>query len=128
MRQIREQNLTMKSSLTKQSRRIYDYLKERAGEEVSAVKLHRIGSGKENGFCGSFSKRIWEAREEAHAQGGAIVLTKDEFVNTVDDYQRQTGYTYFKDPVAPVVKTEFGTVEVLNANLNYDHLKQKEIA
>jgi hypothetical protein len=46
---------------TGQRQRILERLKQ--GGEVPAIELHRIGSGKENGFCASLTRRISEIRE-----------------------------------------------------------------
>jgi len=50
-----------------QSAKISTFITENKGKEIQAVVLHRIGSGKENGFCASLSRRISDIR----AYGGA---------------------------------------------------------
>lgn len=36
------------------------------GDEVPSIELHRIGSGKEHGFCASLTRRISEIRDEGY--------------------------------------------------------------
>ena len=50
-----------------QTKRILAVLLEHKGREVPSVDLHRAGSGKDNGFCGSFSRRISDIREMCYA-------------------------------------------------------------
>jgi hypothetical protein len=59
---------------TGQRQRILDRLL--AGYEVPAVELHRIGSGKENGYCASLTRRISEIRDE-----GYDVICRKEMVD-----------------------------------------------
>jgi len=46
-----------------QTQRILQHLYANKGREVASVDLHRIGSGKDNGFCASLSRRISDIRE-----------------------------------------------------------------
>lgn len=55
-----------------QSDKIWKFLTENQGKEIPAVVLHRVGSGKENGFCASLSRRISDIR----AFGGQITCRK----------------------------------------------------
>jgi len=73
-----------------QTQRILEHLLAHPNLDVQAVVLHRIGSGKEQGFCASLSRRISDLR----AMGHNVVKSRDEVVNG----QRQTWYRY----VAPV--------------------------
>jgi len=54
------------------------------GDEVSAVELHRLGSGKEGGWCGSFSRRISDIRKLGYS-----VTCRSEMA----EGQRHTFYT-----------------------------------
>lgn len=67
-----------------QSARIRQYLFDHWGEEIPAVVLHRIGSGKPNGWCASLSRRISDLRD-----GCYDVRCRREVVNG----QHQTYYT-----------------------------------
>ena len=71
-----------------QRQRILDHLL--VSGEVPAVVLHRIGSGKENGWCSSFSRRISEIRE----QGFDVRCRKE----TQPNGQMHTFYTLVKQP------------------------------
>lgn len=57
-----------------QRQRILDRLKQ--GGEVSGAELSRIGSGKENGWCASLSRRISDIRS-----AGNIVLCRKETID-----------------------------------------------
>ena len=67
-----------------QAKRILEYLLAHSNEDVSAVDLHRIGSGKELGWCASISRRISDLR----ALGYQVRKSKDVMVNS----QRRTWY------------------------------------
>lgn len=47
-----------------QQQRIFDRLK--LGRRVPLPELHRIGSGKEHGFVGSFTRRISDIRKAGY--------------------------------------------------------------
>ena len=47
-----------------QRQRILDALLK--GKEIPAIDLHKIGSGNNNGFCASLSRRISEIRDEGY--------------------------------------------------------------
>ena len=49
-------------SFNSQTTRILETLLANKGREVASVDLHRAGSGKENGYCASFSRRISDIR------------------------------------------------------------------
>lgn len=68
-----------------QRQRIFDALK--SGNEIAAVELHRIGSGKENGWCASFSRRISEIRAQLKLESKDVVCRKE-----IHDGQLQTFY------------------------------------
>ena len=72
----------MKNS--KQTTRILAHLLDHRGDEVSALTLHKHGSGKPMGFVASLSRRISDAREN-----GWHITCRSEWVNG----QRQTYYT-----------------------------------
>ena len=59
-----------------QSQRILKHLLEHPNKDVSAVDLHRIGSGKENGWCASLSRRVSDIRD----LGYDLVKSKDKTV------------------------------------------------
>lgn len=65
------------------------------GGVVPSVILHREGSGKPEGFCGSFSKRISEIRQELLPTGKDIVCT-----SKMVDGQRRTAYEIVDVPLA----------------------------
>ena len=70
-----------------QAQRILDYLWCNKDQDVSALVLHRIGSGMGiagNGFCASLSRRISDLR----AQGHNVTVSRSEVVNG----QRRTWY------------------------------------
>lgn len=73
------------SKHTGQSDRMLAHLQAHPNMMVEAVLLHRIGSGKDGGYCGSLSRRISDIRK----RGYTLVKSKDATV----DGQRQTGYT-----------------------------------
>lgn len=58
---------------TSQAANIWTHLDKYKGVEVPAVDLHRIGSGKQNGFCASLSRRISDLR----AMGYNITCRKE---------------------------------------------------
>lgn len=49
-----------------QTSRILAALLAAKGEEVSRAELSRIGSGKDNGWCASLSRRISDIRKLGH--------------------------------------------------------------
>jgi len=49
-----------------QTSRILAALLDAKGEEVSGAELSRIGSGKDNGWCASLSRRISDIRKLGH--------------------------------------------------------------
>lgn len=57
--------------------------------DIPAVELHRIGSGKPNGFLASFSRRISDLR----SQNLNIVKSVDKIVDGI----RHTSYRYVKN-------------------------------
>ena len=63
------------------------------GDEVAAVELHRIGSGKENGYCASLTRRISEIRD-----AGYIVRCREERENG----QIHTFYTLIEQGEPPM--------------------------
>lgn len=69
-----------------QRQRILDRLM--LGGRVPMPDLHRIGSGKETGFCASLTRRITEIRE----QGFVVICHK----RTASDGQIQTEYELIK--------------------------------
>jgi hypothetical protein len=75
--------------MTGQTGRIYKFLAERPNVEVSSVELHRVGSGKENGWCNSISRRVSDCR----SLGMTLVKTREIIVSG----SRQT---YYKNVVA----------------------------
>lgn len=70
--------------MTGQAKRILAHLLENPDKEIPAVTLNRIGSGKENGWCASFTRRISDIRK----LGYNVVKCYDFMV----DGQRHTGY------------------------------------
>jgi len=71
---------------TSQAQRIAEHFRNHPEQDIPAPELHRIGSGKEYGYCASFTRRITECRE----LGMNIILSRDERI----DGQRQTAYRY----------------------------------
>ena len=69
-----------------QTKRIVEHFRKNPNIEIPSVELHRIGSGKELGYLGSFSRRISDCRK----LGMGIELTSDRKV----EGQRHTFYTY----------------------------------
>ena len=67
-----------------QTKRILKHLLAHANEEVPSVMLHRIGSGKEHGYCASLSRRISDIRD----LGYDLKMCREETVNG----QRRTFY------------------------------------
>lgn len=57
-----------------QRERIYKRLL--IGGKVSGAELSRIGSGKDNGWCASFSRRISEIREQLQRAGKTVTCYK----------------------------------------------------
>jgi hypothetical protein len=72
-----------------QTSRILKALLDAEGQEVSAVVLHRIGSGTHLGWCGSLSRRISDIRALGHA-----VAMRDEW----REGRRWTYYTLTPKP------------------------------
>lgn len=60
------------------------HLKAKPNEDVPAVELHRVGSGKENGFCASLSRRVSDIRQ----MGFDLIVSIDRRMAG----QRQTFY------------------------------------
>ena len=58
-----------------QSKRILARLLANADKDVSAIDLHMAGSGTNNGFCASLSRRISDLRAMGH---NVIVSRKGE--------------------------------------------------
>ena len=77
------------SKINLQSKRMALLFLAMPDTDISAINLHREGSGKPNGFLASFSRRISDLR----AQGMNIVKSVDKIVSG----QRQTAYRYVKD-------------------------------
>ena len=71
-----------------QTKRIYEHLLNNIGKDVPSVDLHRIGSGKEFGWCGSLSRRISDCRKIASESGMILIKSKDVYING----QRYTWY------------------------------------
>ena len=69
-----------------QNARILAHFRAHPNEDIPAVELQRIGSGKSTGWCASFTRRIADCRE----LGNDIRLTRDEVING----QRRTWYRY----------------------------------
>lgn len=67
-----------------QTQRILDHFLAHPNEEIPLVTLHRVGSGKELGFCSSISRRISGVRK----LGYDAQLTRTEF----HDGQKWTWY------------------------------------
>jgi hypothetical protein len=59
-----------------QTKKIGDFLADHIGQEIPAIHLHQMGSGKANGFCASLSRRISDLRE----QGMDITCRKETTV------------------------------------------------
>lgn len=70
--------------MTNQTERLLKHLYDNANRDVPATELHRIGSGKDNGYLGSLSRRISDLRQT----GWVVVKSRDTWV----DGQRQTAY------------------------------------
>lgn len=66
----------MKSLFSKQSARMLAVFEASPNTDISALDLHRAGSGKPDGFLASISRRISDLRQ----QGKNIVLSKRETV------------------------------------------------
>lgn len=66
-----------------QSHRILSKLKSAHGRFVPMPTLSRIGSGKRNGWCASFTKRVSELRNDGH-----VIQVRDEYKRG----QRHTAY------------------------------------
>lgn len=81
---------------TGQTQRILEYLLLVPNEDVPAITLHQIGSGKENGFCASLSRRISDIR----AMGYDVVKSRDETKNG----QRHTWYKLNYEEPPPMIK------------------------
>ena len=62
------------SNASQQADRMLAVFKANPGKDIPAIALHRHGSGKENGWCSSFSRRISDLR----ARGFNIVKSRDE--------------------------------------------------
>lgn len=77
------------SRINAQSRRMADAFRAAPDTDISSVDLHRIGSGKENGWLASFSRRISDLR----AQNLNVVKSIDKVVLG----QRQTSYRLIKN-------------------------------
>lgn len=71
---------------TSQTKRLIEHFRLHPNEDIPAPELHRIGSGKEYGYCASFTRRITECRDA----GMNIILSRDERI----DGQRHTAYRY----------------------------------
>lgn len=74
-----------------QTARILSHLKARAGTFVPMPELSRIGSGKESGWCASFTKRLWECRQIAEKEGATIFKFEKR-----ESGVRHTAYAYQK--------------------------------
>lgn len=70
---------------TGQTQRILAYFQAHLGKEISALELHKAGSGNPYGFCASISRRISDLRK----LGYDVRLT----TNVVRDGHRYTFYT-----------------------------------
>ena len=73
-----------------QSKRILARLLANADKDVPAIDLHTAGSGSNNGFCASLSRRISDLR----AAGHNVIVSRDEKVNG----QRHTWYRLITKP------------------------------
>ena len=73
-----------------QSSRILRLLQKHPDKDVASVDLHMAGSGKNNGYCNSLTRRISDLR----AQGHNIIVSKDVTVNG----QRHTWYRLITKP------------------------------
>lgn len=72
----------MKSTRSKQSSRILDFLLDNRGQEVSSVVLHRVGSGKPDGWLNSLTRRISDVR----SYGYQVVCRKEQVGTQVFSY------------------------------------------
>ena len=70
--------------MNSQTSRILQHLIDRIDLDVPSVDLQRVGSGKENGWCASFTRRISDIRK----LGYNVIKSKEESVNG----QRHTFY------------------------------------
>lgn len=68
-----------RSIFSKQSARMLAVFKANPNTDISALKLHRAGSGKPNGFLASISRRLSDLR----AQGHRIILSRREMKDGV---------------------------------------------
>jgi len=73
-----------------QTARIYQALKSKPFTYLPMPELSRIGSGKDNGFVASISRRMFECRELASKDGAAILMKESRKAG-----QRLTEYGYF---------------------------------
>ena len=78
-----------------QTDRIYQALKSKPFTYLPMPLLSQIGSGKDNGFVASISRRMFECRELAAKDGAAILMKEIR-----SGGQRQTSYAYV--PQQPV--------------------------
>mgnify|MGYP003347780036 CR=1 FL=1 len=69
-----------------QTFRLAQMFRDQPNVEIPAPELHRAASGKQQGYCGSLSRRISDLR----MTGMNIEKTRDEYVGT----ERHTAYTY----------------------------------
>lgn len=79
----------MRTNWSKQSQRLWDYLTARPWQLLSQPELNKAAAG-DGAFVNAFTKRVSECRAKARAEGGDLVLAKDEWSGG----QRRTFYRY----------------------------------
>jgi len=72
-----------------QTARIYQALKSKPFTYLPMPLLSQIGSGKDNGFVASISRRMFECRELAAKDNAQILMAESR-----EGGQRQTKYAY----------------------------------
>jgi len=73
-----------------QTDRIYQALKSKPFTYLPMPELSRIGSGKDNGWCASFTRRLTDCRELAAKENAQILMAESR-----EGGIRHTKYGYF---------------------------------
>lgn len=76
---------------SKQSQRLYDYVKARPNVDIPQPELNKAAAG-DGLFVNSFTKRVSEVRARIRSEGGDFLKTHDEWHGG----QRKTWYCFYE--------------------------------
>ena len=84
-----------KQDWSKQAQRLYEYVKARPGEDLSAPELNKAAAG-DGQYVASFTKRVSEVRQRAKEEGCEFIKSYDEWLCG----QRRTWYRWVDSATA----------------------------